>query len=155
MTEPVARRRVRAVDIPEGKTHDEIYQLIEASSLKADQAVQASAEIKDLIKGLTLAIGTDSQDEYGQPVGTGIVGRLMRLERDVQRAGHTRDQQVGRPRLQRELTEQGQRGRGPPAAGEQALGGRGRDQMEGRERGQALHGAPGRHVLRQEGELQG
>ena len=91
MTEPAPRRRVRAVDIPEGKTHDEIYQLVEASALKADQAVQASAEIKDLIKGLTLAIGTESQDEYGQPVGTGIVGRLMRLERDVQKRFATWD----------------------------------------------------------------
>ena len=91
MTEPAPRRRVRAVDIPEGKTHDEIYQLIEASSLKADQAVQASAEIKGLIEGLTLAIGSESQDEYGQPVGTGIVGRLMRLERDVQKRFATWD----------------------------------------------------------------
>jgi hypothetical protein len=85
MPEPVARRRVRAVDQPEGKTHDEIYQLIEASSLKADQAVQSTAEIKGLLETLTLAIGSESQDEYGKPVGTGIVGRLMRLERDVQR----------------------------------------------------------------------
>jgi hypothetical protein len=91
MTEPAPRRRVRAVDPPEGKTHDEISQLVADSSLKADQAVQASAEIKDLIKGLTLAIGTESQDEYGQPVGTGIVGRLMRLERDVQRRFATWD----------------------------------------------------------------
>ena len=85
MPEPVARRRVRTVDQPEGKTHDEIYQLIEASSLKADQAVQSTAEIKGLLETLTLAIGSESQDEYGKPVGTGIVGRLMRLERDVQR----------------------------------------------------------------------
>ena len=85
MPEPAPRRRVRAVDQPEGKTHDEIYQLIEASSLKADQAVQSTAEIKGLLETLTLAIGSESQDEYGKPVGTGIVGRLMRLERDVQR----------------------------------------------------------------------
>ena len=91
MPEPVARRRVRAADPPEGKTHDEIYQLIEASALKADQAVQASAEIKGLIEGLTLAIGSESQDEYGKPVGTGIVGRLMRLERDVQKRFATWD----------------------------------------------------------------
>ena len=85
MPEPAPRRRVRAVDQPEGKTHEEIYQLIEASSLKADQAVQSTAEIKGLLETLTLAIGSESQDEYGKPVGTGIVGRLMRLERDVQR----------------------------------------------------------------------
>lgn len=77
-----ARRRPRAVNQPE-RSHDEIYQLIEDSSLKADQAFQASAEIKALLEGLTAAIGSESQDEYGKPVGTGIVGRLMRLERDV------------------------------------------------------------------------
>lgn len=91
MPEPVARRRVRTVDPAEGKTHDEIYQLIEASSLKADQAVQATAEIKGLLETLTLAIGSESQDEYGKPVGTGIVGRLMRLERDVQKRFATWD----------------------------------------------------------------
>ncbi len=91
MPEPAARRRVRAVNQVEGKTHDEIYQLIEESSLKSDQAVQASAEIKGLLEALTAAIGSEGQDEYGQPVGTGIVGRLMRLERDVQRRFATLD----------------------------------------------------------------
>ena len=91
MPEPAPRRRARVVDTPEGKTHDEIYQLVEASALKADQAVQASAEIKGLIEGLTLAIGAESFDEYGKPVGTGIVGRLMRLERDVQKRFATWD----------------------------------------------------------------
>ena len=91
MPEPAPRRRARVVDTPEGKTHDEIYQLVEASALKADQAVQASAEIKVLIEGLTLAIGAESFDEYGKPVGTGIVGRLMRLERDVQKRFATWD----------------------------------------------------------------
>jgi hypothetical protein len=40
---------------------------------------------------LARSIGTESQDEYGVPVGTGIVGRLMRLERDVQRRFATWD----------------------------------------------------------------
>ena len=91
MPETPPRRRSRAVNQPEGKTHDEIYSLIEESSLKADQAVQASAEIKSLLEHLTAAIGSESQDEYGQPIGTGIVGRLMRLERDVQRRFATWD----------------------------------------------------------------
>ena len=56
------RLRVRQVNQPESKTHDEIYALLET---------------------LTEAIGTERLDEYGKPVGTGIVGRLMRLERDV------------------------------------------------------------------------
>lgn len=96
MPEPAARRRVRAVNPPEGKTHDEIYQLIEESSLKADQAVQASAEIKGLLEALTAAIGSEGQDEYGKPVGTGIVGRLMRLERDVQHRFVTLERDVQR-----------------------------------------------------------
>ena len=91
MPETAPRRRARAVNQPEGKIHDEIYQLIEESSLKADQAVQASAEIKGLLEALTAAIGSESQDEYGKPVGTGIVGRLMRLERDVQKRFATWD----------------------------------------------------------------
>ncbi|MCA3742051.1 hypothetical protein [Phenylobacterium sp.] len=96
MPEPAARRRVRAVNQVEGKTHDEIYQLIEESSLKSDQAVQASAEIKGLLEALTAAIGSEGQDEYGQPVGTGIVGRLMRLERDVQHRFVTLERDVQR-----------------------------------------------------------
>lgn len=96
MPEPAARRRVRAVNPVEGKTHDEIYQLIEESSLKSDQAVQASAEIKGLLEALTAAIGSEGQDEYGQPVGTGIVGRLMRLERDVQHRFVTLERDVQR-----------------------------------------------------------
>ncbi|MCA3504781.1 MAG: hypothetical protein IOD05_16345 [Rhodobacter sp.] len=84
MPETPPRRRTRAVNQPEGKTHDEIYQLIEQSASKAEQAWQATAKIEEMLTGLTKAIGSESQDEYGQPVGTGIVGRLMRLERDVQ-----------------------------------------------------------------------
>ena len=56
------RLRVRQVNQPESRTHDEIYALLET---------------------LKEAIGSENLDEYGKPVGTGIVGRLMRLERDV------------------------------------------------------------------------
>lgn len=91
MPETPPRRRSRAVNQPEGKTHDEIYALVEESSALSRQAIQSSAEIKGLLESLTAAIGTESQDEYGQPIGTGIVGRLMRLERDVQRRFATWD----------------------------------------------------------------
>ncbi len=91
MPETPPRRRSRAVNQPEGKTHDEIYSLIEQSASKAEQAWQATAKIEEMLTGLTKAIGSESQDEYGQPVGTGIVGRLMRLERDVQRRFATWD----------------------------------------------------------------
>ena len=90
MSEPAPRRRAR-VTSPEGKTHDEIYQLVEESGRQSAQALQATAEIKTLLEGLTSAIGSESQDEYGKPVGTGIVGRLMRLERDVQKRFATWD----------------------------------------------------------------
>jgi hypothetical protein len=79
------------VDQPEGKTHDEIYALVEQSARQAEQAWQASTQIEQMLKDLTHAIGTESQDEYGKPVGTGIVGRLMRLERDVQKRFATWD----------------------------------------------------------------
>jgi hypothetical protein len=91
MTETPPRRRARVVNQPEGKTHDEIYQLIEASSLKAAQAERERAEITALLTTLTAAIGIESLDEYGKPVGTGIVGRLMRLENNVQRRFATWD----------------------------------------------------------------
>ena len=91
MSETPPRRRSRAVNQPEGRTHDEIYTLVEESGRQSAQALQASAEIKALLTSLTSAIGTESQDEYGDPVGTGIVGRLMRLERDVQRRFATWD----------------------------------------------------------------
>ncbi|NBV79667.1 MAG: hypothetical protein EBR62_07390 [Verrucomicrobia bacterium] len=90
MTDAPPRRR-RAVNQPEGKTHDEIYALVEQSARQAEQAWQASTQIEQMLKDLTHAIGTESHDEYGQPVGTGIVGRLMRLERDVQRRFATWD----------------------------------------------------------------
>lgn len=79
---PIPRRR-RQVNLPEGRSHDEIYDLVEKSAKQAEQAWQASAQIETMLKQLTYAIGTESQDEYGKPVGTGIVGRLMRLEHDV------------------------------------------------------------------------
>lgn len=91
MSEPAPRRRARAVNAPEGKTHDEIYQLVEESGRQSAQALQATEEIKTLLEGLTSAIGSESLDEYGKPVGTGIVGRLMRLERDVQKRFATWD----------------------------------------------------------------
>jgi len=91
MPETPPQRRVRAVNQPQGRTHEEIYKLVEDSCLQSAQALQASAEITALLTTLTHAIGTESQDEYGQPVGTGIVGRLMRLERDVQRRFATWD----------------------------------------------------------------
>lgn len=85
-----ARRRPRAVNQPE-RSHDEIYALVEQSAKQAEQAWQASAKIEEMLTDLKAAIGSESQDEYGQPVGTGIVGRLMRLERDVQRRFETWD----------------------------------------------------------------
>ena len=91
MPETPPRRRSRAVNQPEGKTHDEIYALVEESSALSRQAIQSSAKIEEMLGSLTAAIGSESQDEYGDPVGTGIVGRLMRLERDVQRRFATWD----------------------------------------------------------------
>ena len=90
MTDAPPRRR-RAVNLPEAKTYDEIYALVEQSARQAEQAWQASSQIEQMLKDLTHAIGSESHDEYGQPVGTGIVGRLMRLERDVQKRFATWD----------------------------------------------------------------
>jgi hypothetical protein len=91
MSEPAPRRRVRAVNLPEGRTHDEIYAVVAEVGATADRALQGNAEIKAMLETLTKAIGSEAHDEYGQPVGTGIVGRLMRLERDVQKRFATWD----------------------------------------------------------------
>jgi hypothetical protein len=79
------------VNLPEGRTHDEIYAVVAEVGATADRALQGNAEIKVMLETLTEAIGSERHDEYGQPVGTGIVGRLMRLERDVQRRFATWD----------------------------------------------------------------
>ena len=36
--------------------------------------------LKDAVTDLTAAIGHEGEDEYGKKTGTGVVGRLMRLE---------------------------------------------------------------------------
>jgi hypothetical protein len=79
------------VNLPEGRTHDEIYAVVAEVGATADRALQGNAEIKAMLETLTRAIGSEAHDEYGQPVGTGIVGRLMRLERDVQKRFATWD----------------------------------------------------------------
>jgi hypothetical protein len=93
------RRRSRA---PTDRSHAEIYDrvgivevrlgeaLAEAAAAARDSGVTAMA-VKGLqdtvLTGLTSkieelieAIGAEGVDQYGKPIGTGLVGRLMRLE---------------------------------------------------------------------------
>lgn len=74
------------------RSHEDIYELIEAASRKADDAVhrtdlltQVVQRIETKLDGVRSTIGGEGQDERGEPVGTGIVGRLMRLEAKVSR----------------------------------------------------------------------
>ena len=57
------RLRVRQVNQPESKTHDEIYALVEQSSRQAEQAFQATSQIEQMLKDLTDAIGSEYLDE--------------------------------------------------------------------------------------------
>lgn len=41
--------------------------------------------IEGKVDGLIKTVGREDEDEYGRPVGVGIIGRLMRLEKRVDR----------------------------------------------------------------------
>ena len=86
------RRRRRA--IPRDRTHSEIYERVEVVEQQgADtrrevdlqtmvlQGIQNDLKgVKDSVAALVTCIGSEGVDQYGKPIGTGIVGRLMRFE---------------------------------------------------------------------------
>jgi hypothetical protein len=45
------------------------------------------AEFTRALNGLSAKIGGEDADQYGHPIGTGLTGRLMRLEIEVGRRG--------------------------------------------------------------------
>lgn len=44
---------------------------------------ESISRIEMLLEETVAAIGSESQDQYGRPIGTGVVGRIMRLEKRV------------------------------------------------------------------------
>lgn len=43
----------------------------------------ALSSLSEEVKGLKDAIGWEKQDEHGEPIGTGLTGRVMRVENTV------------------------------------------------------------------------
>ena len=70
--------------------HTDIYTALGQLRRRHDDYEIAQRDIADGVERLEekldklfAAIGLESRDEYGRPIGTGIVGRLMRLETRV------------------------------------------------------------------------
>lgn len=72
------------------RSHDEIYDLTAKADKAARDAVHRTDMLTEVVQRVELkldevvmAIGKESEDERGERVGTGVVGRLMRLESRV------------------------------------------------------------------------
>lgn len=72
------------------RSHEEIYDLITVNSRKADDAVHRTDMLTEVVQrvegkldALLKSMGSEAEDERGTRVGTGVVGRLMRLETSV------------------------------------------------------------------------
>ena len=79
------RRKPRAA-----RSHEEIYDLVASSNKKAADAVQRTdlmagvvQRVESKLDDLLKIMGTEHEDERGEKVGTGVVGRLMRVEASV------------------------------------------------------------------------
>jgi hypothetical protein len=98
MAEPTSPRprapRRRRADHPQTRSHEEIYDLLATFAAQVDEAKTAAANavtkadaahsvgrsVEGKIDDLIRAIGSESVDEHGEKIGTGVVARLMRLE---------------------------------------------------------------------------
>lgn len=94
---PSRRRRPRPTEPP--PTHGDILEAVDRVSGRQDEAerhvdlmamtvqriekavVEGLAQLHVEVSGIRDSIGVEGQDQYGKPIGTGVVGRLMRLER--------------------------------------------------------------------------
>jgi hypothetical protein len=56
----------------------------EAAEQRADLAAQVGARIEYKVDALIRIVGEEHEDERGYRVGTGVVGRLMRLEESAE-----------------------------------------------------------------------
>lgn len=79
------------------RSHEEIYDLVARALEQAEQANQKAADavsradlahlvgqrVEIKVDALIKAVGEEHEDERGQRVGTGVIGRLMRLEASV------------------------------------------------------------------------
>lgn len=86
--EPMRPRR-RKGPVP-ARSHEEIYDLVKRAEVTARDAVHRTNMLTEVVQRaegkmdkILKALGDEGEDERGERVGTGIVGRLMRLERNV------------------------------------------------------------------------
>ena len=84
---PINARKRRTAPM---RSHEEIYDLVKRAEGKAADAVHRTDMLTEVIQRdegkldkVLKALGEEGEDERGERVGTGIVGRLMRLERNV------------------------------------------------------------------------
>ena len=83
--QPMTKRARKPLRSPE-----EIYDLITVSAAKASDAVHRTDMLTEVVQrverkldDLLKSVGAEAEDERGTRVGTGVVGRLMRLETAV------------------------------------------------------------------------
>lgn len=76
--------------MPIARSHEEIYDLVEQANKaaldavsRADLAALVTQRVESKVDALLRVIGEEHEDERGTRVGTGVVGRLMRLEANV------------------------------------------------------------------------
>jgi hypothetical protein len=63
------------LDSAEAQARDAVYR----TDLLATTVQRVEKKLDELLK----SVGSENEDEHGDRVGTGVVGRLMRLEHDV------------------------------------------------------------------------
>ncbi len=97
MSESVAKPRRRRSVVT--RSHEDIYKLVEKALEQAEHARTSATDavsrsdlahlvgqrIEGKVDGLVKTIGSQDEDERGERVGTGVIGRLMRLETTVAR----------------------------------------------------------------------
>jgi hypothetical protein len=96
MTVETLRTRKRR-PVPVARSHEDIYDLLaesradiaaakkkaEDAECRADMAALVGQRIETKLDSLLKIVGEEHEDERGERVGTGVVGRLMRLEGQV------------------------------------------------------------------------
>lgn len=72
------------------RSHEEIYDLVAKATenaadarSRADMSHLVGQRVEKKLDDLIKAVGSESEDDRGVRIGTGVVGRLMRLETNV------------------------------------------------------------------------
>lgn len=72
------------------RSHEEIYDLLAVNSRKSDDAVHRADMLTEVVQrvekkldDLLKSVGSESEDHRGEKIGTGVVGKVMRLEAAV------------------------------------------------------------------------